>query len=160
MAPAGRLWLVDPYVHGTRPERLLGLSFAEHIARRSVNRWAGRVRFVRLTSIAAARQLALDSPADLIFIDADHSYEAVRGDFLAWVPHLAPDGVIAFHDSRPCPARPDLDAATGPVRLVQEILRGEHGSWQLVAEADSICAVRRAGDDSRRAAHGSDALDG
>jgi predicted O-methyltransferase YrrM len=151
MAPAGRLWLIDPYLRYTRPERLLGFSFAEHIARRRLRPWAPMARFVRLTSIAAARELILESTAELIFIDGDHSYRAVHEDFLAWGPHLAAAGALAFHDSRRCAARPDLDAETGPVRLVDEILRGEHGAWSLIAEADSIAAFRRAGAEGARA---------
>jgi predicted O-methyltransferase YrrM len=143
MAPTGCLWLVDPYRRETRWERLLGFSANELVARRSVQPWAERVRFVRRASSAAARELALDQGAELIFIDADHSYAAVREDFLAWAPHLAPRGLLAFHDSRPCPARPDLDAATGPVRLAAEILGGMHGDWSLAAEADSIAAFQR-----------------
>jgi predicted O-methyltransferase YrrM len=151
MAPTGCLWLIDPYVLHTRPERLLGFAFAEHIARRRLRPWARRTRFVRQTSIAAARELTLERPAELIFIDGDHSYHAVRDDFLAWSPHLADGGAVAFHDSRRCPERPELDAGTGPVRLVDEILRGEHGAWSLIAEADSIAAFRRAGAEGARA---------
>lgn len=35
---------------------------------------------------------------DLVFVDASHSYEACKGDAIAWLPHLRPDGVMAFHD--------------------------------------------------------------
>jgi predicted O-methyltransferase YrrM len=143
MAPSGRLWLIDPYCRHTWPERLLHLSFNEHIARRSVRPWFCRVRFLRLVSTAAASEIALDRPAELIFIDADHSYEAVRDDFLAWSPHLASTGILAFHDSRCCRARADLSLDTGPVRLVEEIMRGDYGSWSLCAEADSVAAFRR-----------------
>lgn len=144
IAPTGRLWLVDSYVRHTWPERLLGVSFDQQIARRSLRPWASRTRFVRRSSVAAAREIVLESPADLIFIDGDHSYGAVRADLLDWSPHLAAAGVLAFHDSRRCRARPELDAATGPVRLVDEILRGEHGAWSLIAEADSTAVFRRA----------------
>lgn len=139
---AGRLFLVDPFERGTRPERLLGLSYSHHIARRSVALWRHRVCFVQATSLAAAE--AHTETAELIFIDADHSYEAVQADFLAWSERLAPTGVLAFHDSRRCPARPDLEAHTGPVRLLGEILAGEHGPWCLAGEADSVTAIRRA----------------
>ncbi len=37
-------------------------------------------------------------PIRLLLIDADHSYEAVRSDFLLWAPLVAPDGLIVFHD--------------------------------------------------------------
>jgi predicted O-methyltransferase YrrM len=143
MSPTGSLWLVDPYDRRLRLERLLGLSYNEHIARRTLRPWSGRVHWLRRASTVAAREIDLAWPAELIFVDADHSDAAVRDDFLAWSPHLAPAGILAFHDSRRCPARPDLDATTGPVRLVEEILRGEHGSWSLCAEADSIAAFQR-----------------
>lgn len=40
-------------------------------------------------------------PVDLVFIDADHSYEAAKKDFLASLKLLAPNGVILLHDSDP-----------------------------------------------------------
>ena len=33
-----------------------------------------------------------------IFIDGDHSYEAVRADLAAWEPKLVPGGILAGHD--------------------------------------------------------------
>ncbi len=143
LAPDGRLWLVDPYLRGTRPERLLGISYAEWIARRTVRPWAARVRFLRITSLEAARDPEISPPPELVLIDADHSYPAVRADFLAWATRLAPGGVIALHDSRICPARPDLEPATGPVRWVAEVLAGAAGAWEVCATADSVTALRR-----------------
>jgi hypothetical protein len=35
---------------------------------------------------------------DLIYIDADHSYEGCKGDILAWWKHLEDDGVMVGHD--------------------------------------------------------------
>lgn len=35
---------------------------------------------------------------DLLIIDADHSYEAVKSDLLAWLPHLCLGGLVFFHD--------------------------------------------------------------
>ena len=35
---------------------------------------------------------------DLIFIDADHSYEAVREDIIAWWPKVKNGGIISGHD--------------------------------------------------------------
>jgi MMP 1-O-methyltransferase len=37
-------------------------------------------------------------PIDLLFIDANHSYEAVRADFLEWGRHCRPGAFCAFHD--------------------------------------------------------------
>jgi predicted O-methyltransferase YrrM len=35
---------------------------------------------------------------DLILVDGAHSYEGVKADVGAWVPHLQENGVIVFHD--------------------------------------------------------------
>ncbi|HNO79502.1 MAG TPA: class I SAM-dependent methyltransferase [Phycisphaerae bacterium] len=37
-------------------------------------------------------------PIRVLFIDADHSYEGVRDDFENWHSHVAPGGLIIFHD--------------------------------------------------------------
>jgi predicted O-methyltransferase YrrM len=37
-------------------------------------------------------------PIGLLFIDGDHSYEAVQGDLLTWAEHMAPGGTIVFDD--------------------------------------------------------------
>ncbi len=34
----------------------------------------------------------------LLFLDGDHSYEAVRDDFYAWLPHCSDHAIIVLHD--------------------------------------------------------------
>lgn len=144
MCPEGLIYLVDCYRPGVRLERWLDTSFARHVATRMVKPWRRQVRFVRMDSASAAAAELLEQPADFVFIDADHSYEAVREDFLAWSAQLDEGGTLALHDSRPCPARGDLTPATGPVRLAGEIRDGRFGAWEVVATADSVTAFRRA----------------
>ncbi len=45
--------------------------------------------------IAQVNELA---PFDFIFIDADHTYKGVSGDWKNYRPMLAPGGLVAFHD--------------------------------------------------------------
>lgn len=37
---------------------------------------------------------------DFIFIDGDHSYDGLRGDWEAWSVNTIPGGIIALHDSQ------------------------------------------------------------
>lgn len=55
-----------------------------------------------------------DEPIGLLWIDGDHSYEAVRTDFEQWFPLLAVGGVVAFHDT--------VGQRIGPTRVVRRML--------------------------------------
>ena len=39
-----------------------------------------------------------DKSVDFVFIDADHSYEAVKKDIEAWIPKIRKNGIISGHD--------------------------------------------------------------
>ena len=41
------------------------------------------------------------APYDFVFIDADHSAEAVEKDFHGIYPHVADEGLICLHDTNP-----------------------------------------------------------
>lgn len=50
-----------------------------------------------MQSTEAAR-LYDDASVDFVFLDADHSYEAVAADIAAWWPKVKSGGVLAGHD--------------------------------------------------------------
>jgi predicted O-methyltransferase YrrM len=143
MEPAGRLYLVDPFFPETRLEKALNVSFTKWVATKTVKPWLPRIEFVREPSVVAAEKLPLQGKAELIFIDARHDYASVLEDFKSWVPMLGTGAVMAFHDSHPCPARPELQPTDGPVRLMTEIASGQHGPWQVIDHADSVTVVGR-----------------
>src|SRR5258708_4914234 len=41
----------------------------------------------------------LPALADVIFVDTSHEYEHTKAELAAWLPRLAPDGVVLFHDT-------------------------------------------------------------
>lgn len=60
---------------------------------------------LRGTSLAWARRWD-DEPLDLVFIDADHCYDAVKEDIQAWLPHVRDGGILCGHDY--CSEFPDV----------------------------------------------------
>lgn len=52
---------------------------------------------VRMDSSKAA-SLYEDESLDFVFIDADHSYEGVKRDIIAWMPKVKNGGILSGHD--------------------------------------------------------------
>jgi len=55
------------------------------------------IEILRQTSIDASHAFK-DHTLDFVFIDADHSYSAVKQDLELWFPKIKPGGIIAGHD--------------------------------------------------------------
>lgn len=125
-AGGARVWAVDRWRSPTGEPR------DEMCARvRERFREVPGVVVLRMDSLeAAATLLEVEGPTmDMVFIDADHSYEAVRRDIEAWAPLVRPGGLLAGHDyHRKWP---------GVVRAVDEVFQGRatvsHGSvWSVL----------------------------
>jgi len=81
-------------------------------------------------------------PADLVFVDGDHSEQGVRTDWELWSPLVAPGGVMLFHDARL--GRPDGVGLPGPTAVVEDEVRTAPG-WEVLEEVDAAVAMRRVG---------------
>ena len=69
-------------------------------------------------------------PVEMIFIDGDHNYEAVKGDYRDWFPVVKKGGYILFHDSRK-----EVGSPTDTFN------RGWAGPTKFVAELKSLSDV-------------------
>jgi hypothetical protein len=64
-------------------------------------------------------------PVGLVFIDADHRYEHVKADILAWRPHVAKGGLLVGHD---------YGVFEGVTRAVKELVP----EWQLNTGGEAL----------------------
>ena len=133
LAPEGHLHLVDPYEPGR-----LGVPVSLLAAQRllaTVPR--GTVSWHQATSHMVARDWA--QPIDFLFIDGDHSYDAVALDWSNWSPFVTPAGVVVFHNARVTRENPPCPSV---VRLAEEIATAG-GPWRTIEEEGSMVAFAR-----------------
>jgi predicted O-methyltransferase YrrM len=138
MAEHGVLYAVDPF-----PVGRLRFSMQEVIARREISRAHDRsIVWIRTTSVEAAREYAVSGrpPVDFVFIDGDHSYEGLRGDWENWSSLIAPSGIIALHDSRSTADRNIGDA--GSVCFTSGVVLKD-ARFALVEAVDTLTVLRR-----------------
>jgi len=126
----GHLYCVDTWANETMPEGERD-TYAEFLRNtRGVSQFITPIR--KRTDEIAATDVEL--PLDLVFVDADHSYPAVKRDFEKVRDWLRDDGVLAFHDAF------FFEAVS---RVVGEILAT--GRWQLLGHVDNLVWLRKLG---------------
>ncbi|MBN2711057.1 MAG: class I SAM-dependent methyltransferase [Planctomycetes bacterium] len=95
----GKLYCVDPW---REYEGLQGADDSSHNefyqeAMERLNNFPGRFEVMRMTSAEAAGKFD-DASLDFAYIDALHSYEAVKEDISLWYPKIRSGGIISGHD--------------------------------------------------------------
>jgi predicted O-methyltransferase YrrM len=138
MADDGILIGVDPY-----PVGRLGFSAQQVIAHKEVSRITnGEMKWLRSTGKESARLYAAahHEPVDFIFIDGDHSYHGLRDDWEAWSPLVAPQGIIALHDSYSSQTRQIEDA--GSVIYTREVIKPDE-RFESAEIVDTLSIWRR-----------------
>ena len=92
---------------------------------------AGAVIPLRMDSLEGAAEIARRHGTgclDLVFIDADHRYDAVCADILSYFPLLRPGGIMAGHDYS--------EKFPGVIQAVDELLpdavKGPGSIWSVV----------------------------
>lgn len=98
----GRLHCVDTWQGSSGVERHSEIlasydvfgSFLENVSRFGGAAW---VEAHRNNSLEASTEFK-DASVDMVFVDADHRYDAVRSDLLIWLPKIRPRGIMCGHD--------------------------------------------------------------
>ena len=136
----------DGTVHGIdpHPRGRLGVSFERLTAKRELSKVdRGAAVLVRMMSFEAARTWT--RPIDFLFIDGDHSWKGIERDWHDWSSKVAPGGLVALHDSRSVPGRPDLDS----VRFTEDVILKD-GRYEAIDAVDSLTVLRRVAESSTR----------
>ncbi len=76
------------------------------------------------------------TPLGLVFIDGGHAYDVALADYESWAPHVAPDGVLVFHDVFEDPA----DGGQAPFRVWQ---RAAADGFTPASTTGSLRVLRR-----------------
>lgn len=131
MDPSGTYFAVDPYTTGR-----LGINFEYLIARREAAKGAvGRVVWVKTIGAEAPSKASLAGrTVDFLFIDGDHSYDGLRGDWEAWKPLVEVGGIVGLHDT--------IGGKFGCERYMRETILTDP-DFEVVAEVDSLTVLRR-----------------
>lgn len=97
------LFCVDPWsVQPDYPSARNTKETLDYIYKHAKRNLAGlRCTFMRKPSVDAAPEVA-DASLDFVYIDANHTYEAVTNDLEAWVPKVKVGGIVAGHDYFTC----------------------------------------------------------
>ena len=94
---SGRLFAIDPHTRTNWNDEDSIDTLGE--MRRNIRAFGieKQVEIIRDVSEKAAARWML--PIDMLFIDGDHSYDGVKRDWDLFMPHVAPFGLVVFHDT-------------------------------------------------------------
>lgn len=101
--PIKRYFAIDswsPDVPGVTDDPLFPkapISEAEEVFDERTKSHNGVIVKMKMLSLDAAKRIA-DDFLDLVYIDADHHYEAAKADILAFKPKVRPGGILSGHD--------------------------------------------------------------
>jgi predicted O-methyltransferase YrrM len=125
----GHLVCVDTWMNQTMPD---GEKDTFAVFKANTKAYANMITIVRKFSHELTLQ-DIGGPLDFVFIDGDHSENAVRNDFNLVAPHVRVGGLIVFHDLIP--------NFPGVHRVVGESLA--IGNWQFSSSVRSLLALRK-----------------
>ena len=120
----GWVWAIDPWKKRPWDTEAVGDGDWLYEEFRKNMRDLNNVTALQMQSLAAAT--TFKTPVDMVFIDGNHDYEAVKADILAWRPLLVEGGLLCGHDY----GWPDVPGVKQAVdELVPTVKIGKHLIW-------------------------------
>jgi predicted O-methyltransferase YrrM len=135
MDPQGVIIAVDPYFRSLAG--IKGYGWMRNIAHSEVAKCKkGSVVWIEDLGRNAATHPSIQRylPIDFLFIDADHSWAGISGDWYTWCVLIENDGIVALHDSVNC----NFDSA----RFTKEVIVPDK-RFQLVETVDTLTVFRK-----------------
>lgn len=129
---------IDPIIPDSMETSLIGsIELIEQNTKFAGDRWD----FVQDYSTNQVDKCPDDS-MDFIFIDGDHTYEAVRTDYELYFPKIKKGGLIFFHDSRM--NRGGANFHVGSSAFVDEVIASiDAHNLELIGEAFSLTCFKK-----------------
>lgn len=127
IAGVDKLFCIDPHIGSEKLRQKLGVynsfeQFQQNCIKANVNDIVHPIVDISENAIKN-----FTDKIEFLFIDGDHSYEAVKLDFELWSPLLINGGIISFHDTN----------LIGPRKVVwEEVVNSKH--FKNVGRANSI----------------------
>ena len=150
-APSAYVHSIDPFQvdsHGTwQASAVQAREHVEHAAPIlgfDAERWVLHEGLSHDVAQGAARAGIM---VDLVFVDGDHTYKAVKQDVEDWLPMLRVGGLLLLHDSRRLPKMPKAEfhrGWPGPTRVANALRKDER--VELIEEAYSLTVWRKNAD--------------
>jgi predicted O-methyltransferase YrrM len=137
LAPDGNLFGVDPFFTGR-----LGICWSKIIAQREIARAevGPKVTLISALSHNAAGQIAEDF-FDFVFMDGDHSLQAIAQDWADWSGRVEIGGVMLLHDTQ-VPRHNPRVRELGSYQYFQQTIAHDP-RYELLETIDSLSVLRR-----------------
>lgn len=132
-----RLIGIDPIIPDSMETSLIG---SEQLIKQNTEFAGDRWDFIKDYSTNQA-PICPDDSLDFIFIDGDHTYDAVKNDYYAYKSKIKKGGLIYFHDSRM--NRGGANFHVGSSKFVDEIIQANDQNLELIGEAFSLTCFKK-----------------
>ncbi|RWH78079.1 class I SAM-dependent methyltransferase [Mesorhizobium sp.] len=109
-------------------------------AQQRARMFPGRANIIKANSVEAAKRVPNGS-LDLVFLDADHSYDGVKADLAAWVPKIKPGDWIGGHDysnGEPGYAFPAFDRAVNEWASARGLVGRDRFEFYMVGDGMNV----------------------